>query len=223
MAGVVNIKQKHVGISNTIFQLQKQNHKNMFTQELINKILSKRGIDNEKSDYYKNLFISLKVLDYSAGMFFKTLPLSDKFQAYGYAKLTVFELWTVRIILTKLGLDLSYFDKELFPDIKSFRDALAHLDERIEGNIRINRKNVPVKWETQTVADGKLTSSDGGKSWIGKGSLFNISFDGSKGAHSPFGLVNDHLIINTEEGMLDYKLTPEVFKKLNDWLFEKLK
>lgn len=187
---------------------------------LLDKILYKqRECNPDDVDFFKNLGICLSILEFLSFNFFISLRTRKSIKAYSFAKSLVFELWTVRIILAKLKINLSGFD-DIFPNIKKFRDALAHFDERIEGKIIKNKNQVAktVKGARKSVAGGLLQSPDHGKSWYGNPTVaVNISIL-DDGLISPFAIMDHHFIINDENGAVDIELKEDKFIRLVEWL-----
>ncbi len=57
-------------------------------------------------------------------------------RSYGAAKQIVMELWAIRAFLSRLKIETDSFDK-IVPNLKAFRDAIAHIDERAEGKMLV--------------------------------------------------------------------------------------
>jgi hypothetical protein len=53
-------------------------------------------------------------------------------RSYGAAKQIITELWAIRAFLIKLHIATDRLDK-IAPNLKAFRDAIAHIDERAGG------------------------------------------------------------------------------------------
>jgi hypothetical protein len=138
---------------------------------------------------------------------------SDLERAYGAAKQIIMELWTVRAFLAKLKISTEGFDK-LVPSLKSFRDAIAHIDERTDGTMLISGKSAATQRSKASMAGGILATEDG-IHWSGFKFCYGI-IGSSDGLHTPFGLVRDWIITNTDQGPVELQLTPKLFDRLDE-------
>ncbi len=130
-----------------------------------------------------------------------------------FSRSFILELWTIRSLLKKIAPnEVQSFDN-VYPKVKYFRDALAHIEERAEEKIKVNREFKDVKWEKIEAAGGLLTSNDGGSSWVGKQKrmLFNVHISGGKGLYTSFGIIDDWFITSTDEGIVDIEISDAVF------------
>jgi hypothetical protein len=140
-------------------------------------------------------------------------------RAYGAAKQIVMELWAIRAFLIKLNIEIDSFD-EIVPNLKAFRDAIAHIDERAEGTmlVRGNTRADIIRSKT-SLAGGLLTSADGIR-WTGLNYCHGL-IGSSDGLYTAFGLVRDWIITNTDRGAIEIQLTSDLFEKLDNLIRSK--
>ncbi|MGH6672429.1 MAG: hypothetical protein ACRECV_10725 [Xanthobacteraceae bacterium] len=139
----------------------------------------------------------------------------DLERSYGAAKQIVMELWAIRSFLIKLRVNLEEFDK-LIPNIRAFRDAIAHIDERAEGMLVIKGKQKPISKSRASLAGGLLQSDDG-VHWTGFKFCYGI-IGTSDGLYTTFGLVRDWIVTNTDGGAVELQLTPNLFAELDKFI-----
>jgi hypothetical protein len=140
----------------------------------------------------------------------------DLERAYGAAKQVVMELWAIRAFLVKLNIEINSFD-EIVPNLKAFRDAIAHIDERAEGTMLVRgamRANI-ISSKT-SLAGGLLTTADGIR-WTGLNYCYGLigSLDG---LCTTFGLIRDWIITNTDQGAIEIQLTSDLFERLDNFI-----
>jgi hypothetical protein len=132
----------------------------MTTEEVQNRIrkLQQLAQDPIQKNYWKNIGFSYRVIENCITQFNIEKELII---AAGYAKLMIMELWMIKELLTGLGKSSSELDA-LIPDLKKFRDAYAHLKERVEGIERPNWKTqIPLNSDQESVANGILKKGEG--------------------------------------------------------------
>jgi len=172
--------------------------------------------DKDDKAYWTNIIFSISTIGNAVQKF----TVEEEHEvAIGYAKLIVMELWTIRELLVCLEVDLEEFESE-FHNVKKFRDAYAHIKERIQGKEKPFRQpKRELKWEDRSIAGGRLTSADG-QNWDSnaKNRIFNIEFNGNKGAMSIFGIIDNFLICNSGEELQEIELDETMLKKLLDIL-----
>jgi hypothetical protein len=135
-------------------------------------------------------------------------------RSYGAAKQIVMELWTIRAFFTKLKIQTARFD-EVVPNLKAFRDAIAHIDERAEGMMLLRGGvKTPVAPGKTSLAGGYLTTIDG-HHWNGLNYCYGLI--GSRdGLYTAFGMVRDWIITNTDLGAVELQLNDDFFENLDD-------
>jgi hypothetical protein len=134
-------------------------------------------------------------------------------RSYGAAKQIVMELWAIRAFLIKLKIRTDSFDS-IIPDLKAFRDAIAHIDERAEGMMLVRRgARTPIVPSKTSLAGGHLTTTDG-IHWSGLNYCYGL-IGCSDGLYTAFGLVRDWIITNTDHGAVELHLSVGFFKKLD--------
>lgn len=137
---------------------------------------------------------------------------SDIERSYGAAKQIVMELWAIRSFLIKLRIQTDNFDR-MVPNLKAFRDAIAHIDERAEGTMLLRRAKKPTSRTTTSLAGGHLTSADG-IHWTGLNYCYGLI--GSRdGLYTAFGMVRDWIITNTDSGAVELQLGDDFFERLD--------
>ncbi|HMY80359.1 MAG TPA: hypothetical protein PLW93_02335 [Candidatus Absconditabacterales bacterium] len=133
------------------------------------------------------------------------------------AKSLCFELRTLRAIRKKINSgSISQFDKA-FPNLIHFRNCIAHLEERIEEKIIIKNAqngNIPVNTNfgtSELYAGGLLKYLGEGSRELGNSdsSLTNCEFDGSKGLYTCFGIINDYILIPSDNDLIELEITSE--------------
>jgi hypothetical protein len=137
-------------------------------------------------------------------------------RAYGAAKQIVMELWGIYALLVKLHIATDRFDK-IVPNLKAFRDAIAHIDERAEGTI-LKRRGIRenIMRSRTSFAGGLLTTNDG-VHWSGFDHCYGL-IGSSEGLYSAFGLIRNWIITNTDEGAVELQLTKELFEELDEFI-----
>jgi hypothetical protein len=140
-------------------------------------------------------------------------------RAYGAAKQIVMELWAIRAFLIKLNIEVDCFDV-IAPNLKAFRDAIAHIDERAEGTMLVQKSTRANVIRSKTsLAGGLLTTADG-VHWIGFNYCYGL-IGSSDGLYTPFGLIRDWIITNTDRGAVELQLTSGFFDKLDNFIKSK--
>ena len=87
-------------------------------------------------------------------------------RSYGAAKQIVMELWAIRAFLVKLHIATDCIDI-IAPNLKTFRNAVAHIDERAEGTI-LARKGIRENIiRSRTSLAGGLLKTNDGVHWTG--------------------------------------------------------
>ncbi len=140
---------------------------------------------------------------------------SDLERSYGAAKQIVMELWTIRAFLIKLKIGTNDFDK-IIPNLKAFRDAIAHIDERADGTMLVERKLATIKRSKTSLAGGLLETDDG-VHWSGFKFCYGV-IGSSDSLYTAFGLIRDWIITNTERGAVELQLTLGLFEQLDEFL-----
>ncbi len=136
---------------------------------------------------------------------------ADSQSAYEAARILVMEWWTVRAFLKKLGLSTSNFDTTL-KDLKAFRDALAHSDERSDGLIKVSGvKGLVSTQNAMSSVAGGLLSTTNGVDWNLSGATSITGLHMSQGLHCIFGMVDDWIITNTDQGAVQIHLSQKLF------------
>jgi len=126
------------------------------------------------------------------------------------------ELWTIEQMFNGLGKPTSEFEL-VIPDLKKFRDAYAHIKERVEGIEKpFNQPKAILKREKTNVANGAWTSIDGGKTWNSKPGTHTFNFNGKDGMLAIFGIVNDYLICNSSGNLLELKIDNSLLEKIKE-------
>jgi hypothetical protein len=143
---------------------------------------------------------------------------SDLERSYGAAKQIVIELWAIRAFLIKLRIETDRFDR-LIPNLKSFRDAIAHIDERAEGTMSIGNKSARTMPSNTSLAGGLLKTADG-IHWTGFNYCYGLT-GSSDGLYTAFGLVRDWIITNTDQGAVELELTATLFERLDELIRSK--
>jgi hypothetical protein len=135
-------------------------------------------------------------------------------RAYSAAKPIVMELWTIRAFLIKLNIEIDAFD-EIVPKLKTFRDSIAHIDERAEGMMLVRgNTRANIVGSKTSLAGGLLTTADG-IYWTGLNYCYGL-IGSSDGLHTAFGLVRDWIITNTDKGAVEIQLTSGLFERLDN-------
>ena len=135
-------------------------------------------------------------------------------RAYAAAKQIVMELWAIRAFFVKLGIGSDHLDK-IVPNLKAFRDAIAHIDERAEGTMLVGKGTRTYLVPGQKSLAGGLLQSIDGVHWTG----FNYCYGliGSKdGLWTTFGLIRDWVVTNTYQGVVELHLNEDLFEKLDE-------
>lgn len=140
---------------------------------------------------------------------------SDMQRAYEAAKQIIIELWTVRSFLLKLGLQAEKFD-DILPNLKIFRDAIAHIDERSDETMRVGGGPRETKRARNTLAGGLLTTDDGVR-WSGFRYCYGL-IGSETGLYTPFGLIRNWAVTNTTQGAVELLLDANLFSRLNNFL-----
>jgi hypothetical protein len=139
---------------------------------------------------------------------------SDLERSYSAAKQIVMELWTIRALLIKLQINTVRFDT-IAPNLKAFRNAIAHIDERAKEKILARgRKRESIVRSRTSLAGGQLGTDDG-VHWAGFDYCYGL-VGSSIGLYTPFGLVRDWIITNTDQGAVELQLTSRLFEKLDE-------
>jgi hypothetical protein len=139
----------------------------------------------------------------------------DLERSYGAAKQIVMELWAIRAFLIKLRIEVDKFDK-IIPNLKAFRDAIAHVDERADGMLLINKKPTSIL-KSKTSLAGGLLQTDDGIHWTGFKFCYGI-IGSSDGLYTAFGMVRDWIVTNTDQGAVELQLTSNLFAKLDEFI-----
>lgn len=146
--------------------------------------------DSTKRAFWSNIRISFQAVRFSVESFevsFKTAPIA----AVSFAKIVIMEMWNIHGFFNKLKIGSDALLNE-FPDLKTFRDSYAHIDERVNGRGANKSKIVA----TQTLLCGGLLHFDG-TNWIARAtSIFNWNFD-SAGVTGIFALLDDWVVCST--------------------------
>lgn len=139
----------------------------------------------------------------------------DLERAYSAAKQIVMELWAIRAFLAKLKIGTDEFDR-IVPNLKAFRDAIAHIDERADGAMLVQGRPAATRRSKASVAGGLLTTKDG-VHWSGLKFCYGL-IGSSDGLYTPFGLIRDWIVTNTEQGVVELQLTPALFDELDEFI-----
>lgn len=133
------------------------------------------------------------------------------------AKSLCFELRTLRAIRKKINSwSISQFDKA-FPNLIHFRNCIAHLEERIEEKIIIKNAqnwNIPVNtnfWTSELYAWWllKYLWEWSRELWNSDSSLTNCEFDWSKWLYTCFWIINDYILIPSDNDLIELEITSE--------------
>jgi hypothetical protein len=122
-------------------------------------------------------------------------------RSYGAAKQIVMELWAIRAFLLKLHIATDCFDK-IVPNLKAFRDAIAHIDERAEGTILVRRGMRENLIRSKASLAGGLLKTNDGVHWTGLEYCYGL-IGSSEGLYTAFGLIRDWIITNTDQGAVE--------------------
>jgi hypothetical protein len=167
--------------------------------------------DLEKK-YWTNISIAITAIQHSIEKFNTE---TDGQIAIGYAKLCIMELWTIRELLLCLNKSTTTDFDILIPRLKDFRDAYAHLKERIQGiEKKFHQPKTQINWETRNIANGKITSDDGINWNMNCSRSFNLSFSGQYGAMVIFDLADNYVICNTSCGVIEMELNQTLFQEI---------
>lgn len=137
-------------------------------------------------------------------------------RSYGAAKQIIMELWAIRAFLIKLRIATDRLDK-IAPNLKAFRDAIAHIDERAEGTILTRRRSRENIIRSRTSLAGGLLKTNDGVHWTGFEFCYGI-IGSTEGLYSAFGLIRDWIITNTDQGAVELQLTSGLFEKLDEFI-----
>lgn len=188
----------------------------MTTEELSQNIWKKQNnLPTIESDYWKNISFTIESIENCCNKFVSERNLAI---AAGYGKLLIMELWTLRELFICLKISTTELDN-LIPNLKEFRDAYAHIKERIEGfEMPFNKPKTSLNLVHKTLANGALVSTDG-KNWKivnGFSRMFNLKMDGNSGVLVIFGIINNYLICNSSSYLLELEITPALSAQIND-------
>jgi hypothetical protein len=137
-------------------------------------------------------------------------------RSYGAAKQIVMELWAIRAFLVKLHIATDGLDN-IAPNLKAFRDAIAHIDERAEGTM-LARKGIRENIiRSRTSLAGGLLKTNDGVHWTGFDYCYGL-IGSSEGLHTAFGLIRDWIITSTDQGAVELQLTSGLFEKLDEFI-----
>jgi hypothetical protein len=140
-------------------------------------------------------------------------------RAYGAAKQIVMELWAIRAFFVKLRIETGCLDK-IVPNLKAFRDAIAHVDERAEGTMLVRGGTQTHVAPGKTCLAGGLLKSTDGVHWTGFNYCYGL-IGSADGLYTTFGLVRDWIITNTDKGVVELQLTKDLFEELDELIMSK--
>ena len=138
-----------------------------------------------------------------------------------HAKALTMSLWMARQHLNKMNSSAVGAFDAIFPGVKTFRDALAHLDERADEQIRVPKSKGPVAaaWE------GSVTSFCGGTLVHAGGSVWNVTAAtvdtidiSDQGLFTGFGLIDDYVITCDSNGLVEIDLSEQRLNALRVFL-----
>jgi len=186
----------------------------MTVKELTTKIWQKREECSENEfTYWQNISFAVETIENCCNEFLgkKNMPI-----VAGYGKLLIMELWTIRELLICLNKSTSELD-QLFPNLKEFRDAYAHLKERVEGFEKpFGKPKVALNRAHKVIANGAMTSIDG-QNWKVSGGFTRLfNFHMGEGVRVVFGIINNFLICNSSNDLLELEITDDLTLKVVD-------
>ena len=131
-------------------------------------------------------------------------------------KQIVMELWAIRAFLVKLHIATDRFDR-ITSNLKAFRDAIAHIDERAEGTKSARKEMRENIIRSRTSLAGGLLKTKDGVHWTGFDYCYGL-IGSSEGLYTAFGLIRDWIITNTDQGAVELQLTSGLFGKIDEFI-----
>jgi hypothetical protein len=102
------------------------------------------------------------------------------------------------------------------PNLKAFRDAIAHIDERADGTMLVRGAPATIMRSKTSLAGGLLETADG-IHWSGFRFCYGM-IGSTDGLYTTFGLIRDWIITNTDHGAVELQLTAKLFEQLDDFV-----
>jgi len=168
------------------------------------------------SDTHKRM---LKEISISMNICKSLLAVSYKYSEddpiiqFGLLRSISVEVDNIACLVKKLPLPSKLVQKT-FPFHKLFRDSICHIEQRVDFEAKVPRKEKKnLNWETVSLADGLAYSEDGGKTWTTTASLM-FNFEVAEGIGTSIGMLDDYLVCLTESGGISQKVSEDKISTL---------